>query len=120
VIGTHFFAWCWRALPRWGQRLVLWLSNTHFLVGAVALIWDDPGRVLAARHTYRLGPHSKSDDTRDPAEIARHRERDPLSLTRQGLDPSEAERIDAAARDRIRDAFANALNASASVAETFG
>lgn len=29
--------------------------------------------------TYRLGPHSKGDDNRDPAEIERHRDLDPLT-----------------------------------------
>jgi ADP-ribose pyrophosphatase YjhB (NUDIX family) len=56
MVRSAFVARCWRVLPRRMQRLVLWLSNTHFLVGTAALIWDDGGRVLVARHTYRRGP----------------------------------------------------------------
>lgn len=56
MVGSAFVARCWRALPRPLQWLALWLSNTHFLVGTAALIWDDGGRVLVARHTYRRGP----------------------------------------------------------------
>ncbi|HLI10681.1 MAG TPA: thiamine pyrophosphate-dependent dehydrogenase E1 component subunit alpha [Alphaproteobacteria bacterium] len=37
-------------------------------------------------HTYRLGPHSKGDDLRDPAEIARHRRSEPLARLRARLD----------------------------------
>ena len=43
----------WRALPYWAQRLILWLSNTHFVVGTAALVRDGNGRILVARHTYR-------------------------------------------------------------------
>jgi len=53
VIQTPIGAWCWRALPRWGKRALLWLFNTHFIVGTVAVVHDASGRVLVARHTYR-------------------------------------------------------------------
>src|SRR5262249_55091124 len=43
----------WRALPYWAQRVILWLSNTHFVVGTAALVRDGNGRILVARHTYR-------------------------------------------------------------------
>jgi 8-oxo-dGTP diphosphatase len=43
----------WRWLPRPLRRIALWCANAHFLVGAVALIHDEEGRVLVARHTYR-------------------------------------------------------------------
>ncbi len=45
----------WRALPFWAQRVILWLSNTHFVVGTAALVRDGNGRILVARHTYRRG-----------------------------------------------------------------
>ena len=35
--------------------------------------------------TYRLGPHSKGDDTRDPAEIRKAWKREPLGLIRAEL-----------------------------------
>ncbi len=56
MIHTPLASWCWRALPGWGKRLILWLSNAHFVVGAVAVVHDGNGRVLVARHTYRAGP----------------------------------------------------------------
>ncbi len=56
MIHTPIGAWCWRALPLWGKRLLLWLFNTHFVVGAAAVVHDGNGRILIARHTYRVGP----------------------------------------------------------------
>jgi len=45
-------------------------------------------------HTYRLGPHSKSDDHRDPAEVKRAWEREPLKLVRSELVSSSADQIE--------------------------
>ena len=45
-------------------------------------------------HTYRLGPHSRGDDFRDPAEVERWRERDPIRLTRTALAPDVVAAID--------------------------
>jgi ADP-ribose pyrophosphatase YjhB (NUDIX family) len=47
--------WCWKTLPvprrvRW---LILWLANTKYLVGVTGIVFDDAGRVLLVRHTYR-------------------------------------------------------------------
>jgi len=56
MIRTPIAARVWRALPLWGKRLLLWLCNAHFIVGAAALIHDGRGRVLVAKHTYRVGP----------------------------------------------------------------
>ena len=36
--------------------------------------------VCAIVHNYRLGAHSKGDDTRDPAEIAEYKKKDPIKL----------------------------------------
>jgi 8-oxo-dGTP diphosphatase len=55
MLRNGFIAHCWRALPRGVQWAILWLCNTHFLVGTVAVIRDDAGRVLVAKHTYRVG-----------------------------------------------------------------
>ncbi len=46
----------------------------------VAHIRQQQGPVFLQVDTYRLMAHSKGDDDRDPAEIARYRERDPLHL----------------------------------------
>lgn len=47
--------WLWRVLPipRWGKWAFLWLTNAKFLVGVVAVAFDDQERVLLLRHTYR-------------------------------------------------------------------
>jgi 2-oxoisovalerate dehydrogenase E1 component len=36
-------------------------------------------------NTYRLGPHSKGDDFRDPNEIEKNRSRDPLQLAAEQI-----------------------------------
>ena len=53
MIRTPVQALVWRALPFWAQRVILWLSNTHFLVGTAALVRDRNDRILLAKHTYR-------------------------------------------------------------------
>src|SRR5262245_33707734 len=47
--------WFWKVLPipRWGQWIILWFANTKFLVGVTGIVFDDAGRVLVVRHTYR-------------------------------------------------------------------
>ena len=46
---------------------------------AVERVRDGSGAVLLEIETYRLAPHSKGDDTRDPAEIEAYRKKDPLN-----------------------------------------
>lgn len=58
--------------------------------------------------TYRFGPHSKGDDTRDPAEIARFREKDPLGLAASQLPPDTVRSIDQEAASEVEAAFAQA------------
>ena len=47
--------WLWKVLPlpRWSTWLIMWLTNTKFLVGVVAVVFDEQERVLVLRHTYR-------------------------------------------------------------------
>lgn len=47
--------WLWKVLPFPDavQYAILWLGNTKFLVGVVAVVFDDEGRVLLLKHTYR-------------------------------------------------------------------
>jgi TPP-dependent pyruvate/acetoin dehydrogenase alpha subunit len=59
-------------------------------------------------HTYRFGPHSKGDDTRDPKEIARYRERDPLLLLADQLAPEERRQIDVDVESEVAEAFRKA------------
>src|SRR5689334_25065136 len=47
--------WLWRVLPL-GVRVqwsLLWLINRKFLVGVMAIAFDDQERVLVLHHTYR-------------------------------------------------------------------
>ena len=62
-------------------------------------------------HTYRLGPHSKGDDTRDPDEIAAYKAKDPMFRLRAMLDEPIAEEIEAKCRDRIQEAIRKAEQA---------
>jgi acetoin:2,6-dichlorophenolindophenol oxidoreductase subunit alpha len=56
--------------------------------------------------TYRFAPHSKGDETRDPAEIAAQRPRDPLRVVNDRLDPARLDAIAEAAERRVAEARA--------------
>ncbi len=47
--------WLWKVLPipQWGRWVLLWLTNTKYLVGVSGFVFDAEGRVLVVRHTYR-------------------------------------------------------------------
>lgn len=47
--------WLWKVvpIPRWARWIILWSTNTKYLVGVTGLVFDDAGRILLARHTYR-------------------------------------------------------------------
>ena len=49
--------------------------------------------ICAIVHNYRLGAHSKGDDTRDPEEIEAHRRNDPVALIEKKIGKDEVERI---------------------------
>ena len=57
-------------------------------------------------HTCRFGPHSKGDDTRPEAEVARMREiRDPVKILAEQLDPMTCAEIEQAINAEVKDAF---------------
>lgn len=61
-------------------------------------------------HTCRFGPHSKGDDTRDPAEIERmRRERDPLQIHGERIEPGMRADIEKEVDECISQAFQQAL-----------
>ncbi len=63
-------------------------------------------------HTYRFGPHSKGDDTRDPAMVADLRaRRDPIKIHAARLDAQTRARIEASVDREIAEAFQAALEA---------
>ena len=65
---------------------------------------------LLALHTYRLGPHSKGDDSRDADELQGHWARDPLARFRASLDADVAG-IDAEVEAMLREMTERALAA---------
>jgi len=67
--------------------------------------------------TRRLGPHSKGDDMREPAEMDAIRARDPLTRLGLELDDATCGRIDAAAGEFLADVYAEAAAAPASAFE---
>ena len=62
-------------------------------------------------NTYRFGPHSKGDDTRDPDILADlWRKYDPVKIQSLRLVPSERIAIEAEVEDEIKSAFEKASN----------
>lgn len=59
-------------------------------------------------NTYRFSPHSKGDDVRDPAEIERYRQFDPIVLMRARLSDGEYDATLTAVRDETAQAFSQA------------
>jgi len=59
-------------------------------------------------HTYRFSAHSKGDDVREPAEIARAREKDPLLIHAPRLSDAERARAESEVAAAITDAFTRA------------
>jgi acetoin:2,6-dichlorophenolindophenol oxidoreductase subunit alpha len=59
-------------------------------------------------NTYRLGPHSKGDDTRDLAEVSYHKSMDPLLCQKAKLGEDAARRIEQKCRQQIQQAIAAA------------
>ncbi len=76
----------------------------------IAKVRQDQSPIALIIHTYRFGPHSKGDDTRPPADIARLRETfDPMVIHASRLSPADREAIEREERELIRQAFENAL-----------
>ncbi len=71
---------------------------------------SQPGPRALVLHTYRFGPHSKGDDTRDPTEVARMQaEHDPLRLHAPRLDPEVRRTVEQSVQAQIEAAFQQAL-----------
>jgi TPP-dependent pyruvate/acetoin dehydrogenase alpha subunit len=62
-------------------------------------------------NTCRFGPHSKSDDTRDPESVSRMRqERDPIQIHASRLNTAERTSIEAEIEEEVAAAFLQASN----------
>jgi TPP-dependent pyruvate/acetoin dehydrogenase alpha subunit len=83
---------------------------------AVRVVRETMRPVFLAIDTYRLGPHSKGDDTRSAEELAPYVAADPLARLRSALESTDGERVASvveAARARIDRAVATATEAPA-------
>jgi 2-oxoisovalerate dehydrogenase E1 component len=75
--------------------------------GAAGYVRSESRPCFVQVDTYRLMAHSKSDDNRDPEEIRRYWEKDPVTAyVREN--PEEAERLLCDVRQRVDTAFAKA------------
>jgi len=90
----------WRRLPQWLQWRVLWLLNSKFTLGVSGVVFDDEGRVLLLRHTFRRrypwGLLSGWVKAGEPLDAALRRE----ALEEAGLSIS-IERLVAVRKDRL-------------------
>jgi acetoin:2,6-dichlorophenolindophenol oxidoreductase subunit alpha len=78
------------------------VEEIHAAAGrAVASVRETGEPFFLVLHTYRFSPHSKGDDNRDPAEIEKRRERDPLLVAGARLDAAEREAIEARVEERL-------------------
>lgn len=59
---------------------------------AVSFVRENKRPFCQIVHTYRLGAHSKGDDTRDPEEIEKNRKNDPLIIAGAKLDADFCEK----------------------------
>jgi 2-oxoisovalerate dehydrogenase E1 component len=71
---------------------------------AVARVRSGAGPFVQVVHTFRMGPHSKGDDTRTEAELAPWRSHDPLALLAERLDANTLARLDAEVLDAVEEA----------------
>ena len=66
---------------------------SEFFGEAFSYLNDTRKPVCTVVHNYRLGAHSKGDDTRDPAEIDRYRKNDPVRLVAEKLGKTVTDEI---------------------------
>ena len=79
---------------------------------AIAAARSGGGPQCLVCYTYRLGPHSKGDDTRQEAELREAWSRDPLTAARAGIDEATASAIEQRVGAEILAARTRALEAA--------
>lgn len=85
------------------------VEEVHAAAGrAVARVRETRAPALLVLGTYRLSPHSKGDDVRDPAEIEAWRARDPLAVAGARIDSGERAAIERRCEDALAEAVAAA------------
>ena len=94
------------------------VEEIHAAAGrAVARVRETGEPYFLVLDTYRFSPHSKGDDNRDPAEIEKRRERDPLTVAGVRLDEGERRAIEEDAERRLAETIAAAEEAPAAAPE---
>ena len=94
------------------------VAEVHEVAGrAVARIRDTGEPHFLVIDTYRFSPHSKGDDNRDPAEIEKRRERDPLRIAGERLDELQRQEIETGVEQRLVETVAAAEAAPAAAPE---
>jgi acetoin:2,6-dichlorophenolindophenol oxidoreductase subunit alpha len=94
------------------------VEQIHGAAGrAVARVRETGEPFFLVLDTYRFSPHSKGDDNRDPAEIEKRRERDPLKIAGARLDQAERDAIEERCEQRLLETIAAAEQAPAASAE---
>ena len=73
---------------------------------AVAYVRNEVAPFYLLLNSYRLGPHSKGDDHRDPAEIAQYAARDPLVRLRETLPEAQRQALDEDVERQLASALA--------------
>ena len=84
----------------------------HHAASAIDAARGGRGPQCLVCYTYRLGPHSKGDDTRSEAELRDAWQRDPLKAARAGLDEATAVAIEQQVGAQIAAARAHAVEAA--------
>lgn len=85
------------------------LPVTYKLIGEVREQHSPRALVI---HTYRFGPHSKGDDTRDQKALGHiRREHDPIRIQSARLDPKVLTTIEAEVNEEVDSALKKALDA---------
>ena len=84
---------------------------------ALARIRETSAPYFLVLNTYRLSPHSKSDDQRDPAEIEERRKRDPLVIAGARMADDARGAIEARCEERLAETVAAADAAPAAQPE---
>jgi TPP-dependent pyruvate/acetoin dehydrogenase alpha subunit len=77
----------------------------------VARVRNGGGPCALVIDTYRFAPHSKGDDVRDPQEIDRYKQRDPMILLGEKLNQTEKVEIEMEVDREVQEAFEAALSA---------
>jgi TPP-dependent pyruvate/acetoin dehydrogenase alpha subunit len=94
------------------------VEEIHETAGrAVARIRETGEPFFLVLDTYRFSPHSKGDDNRDPAEIEKRRERDPLTIAAARVPEDERRALEDACERRLAETIAAAEEAPAATPE---